>query len=85
VLSRRDPDLRQRFPMALLTATALPLLVAPAHIGLSTAHMVPESAAALVGAGVLSVIVFPSLAVALDRRGPRPGARPEVTPVEDPA
>ena len=54
--------------MALLTATALPLLVALSEIGLSTGHMLPENAAALVGAGVLSVIVFPGLAVALHRR-----------------
>ena len=55
--------------MALLTATALPLLVALAAIGLSTGEMLPENAAALVGAGVLSVVVFPGLAVALNRRG----------------
>ena len=30
--------------------------------------MLPENAAALVGAGVLSVMVFPGLAVALRRR-----------------
>ena len=66
-LYRGDLDLRQRLQMSLLTATALPLLVALSHIGLTTGHMLPENAAALVGAGVLSVITFPSLAVALDR------------------
>ena len=54
--------------MTLLTATALPLLVALREIGLSTGHMLPENAAALVGAGVLSVIVLPGLAVALNKR-----------------
>ena len=39
--------------MTLLTATALPLLVALAEVGLSTGEMLPENAAALVGAGVL--------------------------------
>ncbi len=58
----------------MLTATALPLLVALAEIGLSTGHMLPENAAALVGAGVLSVIVFPGIAVALNRREDRPDA-----------
>jgi Kef-type K+ transport system membrane component KefB len=72
---RRDLDLTQRLQMTLLTATALPLLVALAAVGLSTGHMLPENAAALVGAGVLSVMVFPGLAVALDRR-----ARPARTP-----
>jgi hypothetical protein len=30
--------------------------------------MLPENAAALVGAGVLSVLVFPGIAAAIDRR-----------------
>jgi Kef-type K+ transport system membrane component KefB len=68
-LYRRDLDLNQRLQMMLLTATALPLLVALSEVGLSTGHMLPENAAALVGAGVLSVMTFPGLAVALNRRG----------------
>jgi Kef-type K+ transport system membrane component KefB len=76
LLYRHDLDLNERVQMALLTATALPLLVALAQIGLSTGEMLPENAAALVGAGVLSVIVFPGLAVALHRRH---------TPYGDPA
>jgi hypothetical protein len=55
--------------MMLLSATALPLLVALAHIGLDSGTMLPENAAALVGAGVLSVIVFPAAAVGLARSG----------------
>ena len=40
--------------------------------------MLPENAAALVGAGVLSVMIFPGVAVALDRRGARgPDPHPE--------
>lgn len=70
-LYRRDLNLNQRLQMTLLTATALPLLVALAEVGLSTGHMLPENAAALVGAGVLSVMIFPGLAVALNRRGLR--------------
>ena len=54
--------------MTLLTATALPLLVALSQIGLSTGDMLPENAAALVGAGVLSVMVYPGIALALNRR-----------------
>jgi hypothetical protein len=56
----------------LLTATALPLLVALAEIGLASGVMLPENAAALVGAGVLSVIVFPAIAVGLAHSGARP-------------
>jgi Kef-type K+ transport system membrane component KefB len=57
-----------RLELVLLMATALPLLVALSEIGLETGEMLPENAAALVGAGVLSVLVFPSIAVAIDRR-----------------
>src|SRR3954449_8842603 len=67
-LYRRDLVLRQRVQMTLLTATALPLLVALSEIGLSTGNMLPENAAALVGAGVLSVILLPGIAVALNRK-----------------
>jgi Kef-type K+ transport system membrane component KefB len=58
----------QRLELVFLMATALPLLVALSEIGLETGEMLPENAAALVGAGVLSVLVFPSIAVAIDRR-----------------
>ena len=67
-LYRRDLGLIERLQMMLLTATALPLLVALAEVGLRTGHMLPENAAALVGAGVLSVMIFPGLAVALNKR-----------------
>ena len=66
---------RERLQMTLLTATALPLLVALAAIGLDSGHMLPENAAALVGAGVLSVMFFPAAAVQLSRaRHPHPEA-----------
>jgi hypothetical protein len=51
-----------------LLATALPLLVALSEIGLQSGIMLPQNAAALVGAGVLSVLVFPAVAVGIDRR-----------------
>lgn len=66
-LYRRELDPRQRVQMMLLTATSLPLLVALAEVGLDSGEMLPENAAALVGAGVLSVMIFPGLAVALNR------------------
>ncbi len=58
----------QRWQMVFLTATALPLLVALSEVGLESGLMLPENAAALVGAGALSVLVFPLLAVTLQRR-----------------
>jgi hypothetical protein len=69
---RRELPMRGRVQLMLLTATALPLLVALAHIGLESGTMLPENAAALVGAGVLSVMVFPAVAVSLGRSDERP-------------
>ena len=65
---RKVLPLPQRVEMVFLAATALPLLVALSAIGLATGTMLPENAAALVGAGVLSVLVFPATAVAIHRR-----------------
>jgi Kef-type K+ transport system membrane component KefB len=67
-LYRRDLPPAQRVEMMFLTATALPLLVALAEIGLRNGTMLRENAAALVGAGVLSVLVFPMVAVMVQRR-----------------
>jgi Kef-type K+ transport system membrane component KefB len=65
---RRALSMMQRLQMMFITATALPLLVALAEIGLRNGTMLPENAAALVGAGVLSVIVYPAVAVAIGAR-----------------
>ncbi|MGW1346485.1 cation:proton antiporter [Kribbella sp. NPDC002412] len=58
----------RRLELTFVVSTALPLLVALSEIGLETGHMLPENAAALVGAGVLSVLVYPAIAVAIDAR-----------------
>ncbi|MFI7060806.1 cation:proton antiporter [Kribbella sp. NPDC050124] len=58
----------RRLELTFVVSTALPLLVALSEIGLETGHMLPENAAALVGAGVLSVLVYPAIAVAIDTR-----------------
>ncbi len=69
---------RERGQTALITATALPLLVALTEIGTCNGTMLREDDAALVGAGVLTVLLLPATAVALDRpRTGQPGpARP---------
>jgi Kef-type K+ transport system membrane component KefB len=74
---RRALPLRQRAEMTFITATTMPLLIALAAIGLSTGVMLPANAAALVGAGVLSVLVFPPIAIALARRGRAVPAGPD--------
>ncbi|MFF0340710.1 cation:proton antiporter [Kribbella sp. NPDC004875] len=58
----------RRFELVFIVSTALPVLVALTTIGLETGKMLPENAAALVGAGALSVLVYPSLAVSVDHR-----------------
>ena len=71
VIYARVLPLRQRLEMTFITATTMPLLIALAEIGLRDGVMLPSNAAALVGAGVLSVLIFPAVASALDRE-PRP-------------
>ena len=73
---RKALPLRQRIEMTFITATAMPLLVALAEIGLRDGKMLPANAAAIAGAGVLSVLVFPAAATALARKG-RAQAVPE--------
>lgn len=68
---RKHLDVVQRWQMVFLTATALPLLVALSEVGLQSGLMLPENAAALVGAGALSVVCFPLIATSL-RREPAP-------------
>jgi Kef-type K+ transport system membrane component KefB len=62
-------------PLGLFSATTLPLVVAITFLGMRTGHMLPENAVALVGAAVMSVAVFPSLAIWL--RAKQEDARPD--------
>jgi Kef-type K+ transport system membrane component KefB len=64
---RRALPARRRVEMTFITATTLPLLIALAAIGERDGVMLPATAAALVGAGVLSVLVYPLIAVGLHR------------------
>jgi Kef-type K+ transport system membrane component KefB len=65
---RKDLRPVRRTQLMLISATALPLLVALADIGVGNGSMLPENGAALVGAGVLSVALFPLIAVRLQPR-----------------
>ncbi len=71
----------QRLEMTFITATTLPLVVALADIGLQDGTMLRSNAAAIVGAAVLSVLIFPMVAAVLHRRSRPAGvpgpARPE--------
>ena len=67
---RRALPPRQRAEMIFITATTLPLLIALADIGEQDGVMLPATAAAMIGAGVLSVLVYPLTAVMLHRSTP---------------
>jgi len=55
------PEVRERVQFMLYVATGLPILVAITNLEMNAGMMRPENAAALVGAGALSVLVFPLL------------------------
>jgi hypothetical protein len=61
LLYRRVLDQRDRVSLALLCATQLPLVVAITTLAVEDHHMRTSTAAALVGAAVLSTLVFPAL------------------------
>ncbi|HEX4087871.1 MAG TPA: cation:proton antiporter [Trebonia sp.] len=65
IVYRNDLRPRERVEMTFITATSLPLLIALAEIGEQDGVMLPATAAALVGAGVLSVLIYPLIAVGL--------------------
>lgn len=64
-LYRKDLARNERWPFALYSATALPMVVAIAAIGVRTGRMQSDVAAALMGAALLSVVLFPMIAGAL--------------------
>ena len=64
----------------LLQATSLPFIVAATAIGLELGLIDAAESAALIGAGLLSVLIFPLLGVTLLRRGEPDGAEPRPAP-----
>jgi Kef-type K+ transport system membrane component KefB len=65
LLYRRVLEARERTALALLTSTQLPLVIAITTLATETGHMRRSTAAALVGAAVLSTLVFPILGLRL--------------------
>jgi len=79
LLYRREVPRNQLVPLALFSSTALPLVVVITSIGLATDRMLAANAAALVGAGMLSVLLYPLIGFALLRRGAALSDEPEST------
>ena len=73
LLYRREIGTRPAVASGLLQATSLPFIVTATQIGLLLGEITPVTAAALVSAGLLSVILFPPVAVGLMER-PSSGA-----------
>jgi hypothetical protein len=65
ILYLKDLAKHERLPFALYCRTTLPLVVAITDIGVASAGMRVEIATAMVGAAVLSVLLFPATAQAL--------------------
>jgi Kef-type K+ transport system membrane component KefB len=59
------PDPNERKALALFSATGLPLIVVITHLGVQAGHMRTSTAAAMVGAGMLSIVLYPLLGKAL--------------------
>ena len=68
IYRRAIPQAGQRAQFSLYVATALPIIVAVTTIQVDNATMSPQVGAALVGAGALSVLIFPLLGQGLGRR-----------------
>jgi Kef-type K+ transport system membrane component KefB len=68
LLYRGVLELRDRVALAFFSATALPMVVAITTVAQDTGHMRASTAAALVGAAMLSTLIYPLVALAL-RRG----------------
>jgi len=76
------PSARDVAAVGLLQATSLPFIVAATTIGLALHAIRPANAAALVAAGLLSVIIFPIIALQLLRSSAKgPAAVPGQAPV----
>jgi Kef-type K+ transport system membrane component KefB len=69
VLYRAVLDRRERVALALFTSTQLPLVLAITTVATETGHMRGSTAAALVGAAVLSTLVYPMAGLRRRRRG----------------
>ena len=72
--------LRDRFALAVYCGTELPLVVAITTLAIDAGHMKSSTAAGLVGAAILSTLIFPLLAGWIRR-----GGEPASGPIEAPA
>jgi hypothetical protein len=84
LLYRGVLGVRDRAALAFYSATELPLVVAITTIATETGHMKTSTAAGLVGAAMLSTLVFPFVGIAL-RKGNEEEATEPDPPDEGPS
>jgi Kef-type K+ transport system membrane component KefB len=72
---------RERAALAFFSATELPLVVAITTIATDGGHMRTSTAAALVGAAILSTLIYPFVGLALRRRGGEDAEEEEAEPL----
>jgi Kef-type K+ transport system membrane component KefB len=73
LLYRSVLNSRQRMALAFYSATELPLVVAITTIAIDDGKMKPSTAAGLVGAAMLSTLIFPFVGAALAKRAQAEG------------
>jgi Kef-type K+ transport system membrane component KefB len=73
LLYRSELDLRERAALAVFSAAALPLVVAITTLAVDAGHMRSTTAASLVGAAIVSTLVYPLIGLRL-RRDPAPAS-----------
>lgn len=76
--ARRDLPRRSVAALSLMAGSALPLVVVITEIGVSSDRMSPGDAASLVGAGMVSVLVYPLVAARLRAKDRADGLVPPV-------
>jgi Kef-type K+ transport system membrane component KefB len=80
LLNLRTQGRRATIAVGLLQATSLPFIVTATQIGVELGRITPVTAAALVFAGLLSVLVFPVAALSLLRKDESPEPPTETQP-----
>lgn len=84
LLYRRVLDLRRTAVAGLMQATSLPFIVAATAIGQDLDLISAAEGAALIGAGLLSVLLFPIIGLTLLKQGEPPAAAGQPRAEEEP-
>jgi Kef-type K+ transport system membrane component KefB len=84
LIGLRANGTRPTLALGLLQATSLPFIVTATQIGVTLGKITPVTAAALVCAGLLSVLIFPLIALTLLRQAEPEPAAAQAAPLPEP-